>query len=80
MVQSTRNSWNSGIGRRWPPSGPGVPRGPDRGRGAAHGIDSIPGVTVVDAPGGGDTIVQMAKTRLDVPCPVVTANRQLRQR
>ncbi|HVK24571.1 MAG TPA: NUDIX hydrolase [Actinokineospora sp.] len=49
--------------------------------GAARGIDSVPGVTVVDAPGSGDdTIVQMAKGRLDVPCLVVTADRELRQR
>ncbi|WP_436500527.1 NUDIX domain-containing protein [Actinokineospora sp. HUAS TT18] len=49
--------------------------------GAARGVSSVPGVTVVDAPGSGDdTIVEMAAGRLDVPCLVVTADRELRER
>jgi 8-oxo-dGTP diphosphatase len=49
--------------------------------GAARGIGSVDGVTVVDAPGSGDdTIVDMARGRLDAPCLVVTADRELRRR
>ncbi|CRK58284.1 hypothetical protein [Alloactinosynnema sp. L-07] len=49
--------------------------------GAARGIDSVDAVTVVDAPGSGDdTIVEMVRGRLDVPCLVITADRELRRR
>ncbi|SDH82467.1 ADP-ribose pyrophosphatase YjhB, NUDIX family [Actinokineospora alba] len=49
--------------------------------GAARGIGSVDGITVVDAPGSGDdTIVDMARGRLDAPCLVITADRELLRR
>ncbi|MBC6447913.1 NUDIX hydrolase [Actinokineospora xionganensis] len=49
--------------------------------GAARGIGSVDGITVVDAPGSGDdTIVEMACGRLNAPCLVITADRELRRR
>ncbi|MGQ0840198.1 NUDIX domain-containing protein [Actinokineospora sp.] len=49
--------------------------------GAARGVGSVDGVTVVSAPGSGDdAIVATVEGRLDANCLVVTADRELRTR
>jgi 8-oxo-dGTP pyrophosphatase MutT (NUDIX family) len=49
--------------------------------GQARGIDSLDDVTVVDSPGiADDTIVEIVRGRLDHPCLVITADRELRRR
>ncbi|MGJ5831861.1 hypothetical protein [Streptomyces ossamyceticus] len=50
--------------------------------GAAHGVESVPGVRVDTAPGSGDDrIVQLvAEEGRDRPTLVVTADRELRRR
>ncbi|MBM7170749.1 NTP pyrophosphohydrolase [Streptomyces sp. G44] len=49
--------------------------------GAARGVESVPGVRVVSAPGSGDDrIVEVAAEAADRPCVVVTADRELRRR
>ncbi len=49
--------------------------------GKAAGVESIPGVPVVSAPGSGDdTIVKLVRERGDRRCLVVTADRGLRDR
>jgi hypothetical protein len=53
--------------------------------GAARGVDSVPGVAVVSAPGSGDDLIaevaaDARAARPDRPCLVVTADRGLRAR
>ncbi|MEU8978037.1 NTP pyrophosphohydrolase [Streptomyces sp. NPDC048309] len=49
--------------------------------GAARGVESVPGVRVVDAPGSGDDkIVELVAEAGDRPVLVVTADRELRRR
>ncbi|MEE1756514.1 NTP pyrophosphohydrolase [Streptomyces sp. SP18CS02] len=49
--------------------------------GRARGVESVPGVRVVAAPGSGDdTIVELAREAAGRPCVVVTADRELRRR
>jgi len=49
--------------------------------GAARGVDSVPGVRVVAAPGSGDDrIVELAREFVDRSRLVVTADRELRHR
>ncbi|MGW0558701.1 NTP pyrophosphohydrolase [Streptomyces sp. NPDC002926] len=50
--------------------------------GAAKGVESVPGVRVVSAPGSGDDrIVELVAAReADRTCVVVTADRELRRR
>jgi hypothetical protein len=49
--------------------------------GAAKGVESVPGVRVVAAPGSGDDrIAELAAEARDRPCLVVTADRELRRR
>ncbi|MFJ2773856.1 NTP pyrophosphohydrolase [Streptomyces sp. NPDC087300] len=49
--------------------------------GAARGVESVPGVRVVSAPGSGDDrIVELAAEAADRTCLVVTADRELRRR
>lgn len=49
--------------------------------GAARGVESVPGVRVESAPGGGDDhVVALAAGSGDRPVPVVTADRELRRR
>ncbi|MCT9111028.1 NTP pyrophosphohydrolase [Streptomyces mirabilis] len=49
--------------------------------GAAKGVESVPGVRVVEAPGSGDDrIVEVVTEAGDRPVLVVTADRELRRR
>ncbi|MER5920709.1 NTP pyrophosphohydrolase [Streptomyces mirabilis] len=49
--------------------------------GAAKGVESVPGVRVVEAPGSGDDRIVEAVTEAgDRPVLVVTADRELRRR
>ncbi|MFK0020244.1 NTP pyrophosphohydrolase [Streptomyces sp. NPDC090798] len=49
--------------------------------GAAKGVESVPGVRVVEAPGSGDDrIVELVAEAGDRPVLVVTADRELRRR
>ncbi|MEV6958063.1 NTP pyrophosphohydrolase [Streptomyces sp. NPDC051207] len=49
--------------------------------GAARGVESVPGVRVVDAPGSGDDhMVELAAAAGGRPVLVVTADRELRRR
>ncbi|MET8135915.1 NTP pyrophosphohydrolase [Streptomyces sp. NPDC005251] len=49
--------------------------------GAARGVDSVPGVRVVEAPGSGDDrIVELVAEARGRACLVVTADRELRRR
>jgi hypothetical protein len=49
--------------------------------GAARGVESVPGVRVVSAPGSGDDrIVEVVAERASEECVVVTADRELRRR
>ncbi|MFE2514560.1 NTP pyrophosphohydrolase [Streptomyces mirabilis] len=49
--------------------------------GAAKGVESVPGVRVVEAPGSGDDrIVEMVTEAGDRPVLVITADRELRRR
>ncbi|WP_405883281.1 NTP pyrophosphohydrolase [Streptomyces sp. NBC_01136] len=49
--------------------------------GAAKGVESVPCVRVVEAPGSGDDrIVELAAEARDRPVLVVTADRELRRR
>ncbi|MFE7134715.1 NTP pyrophosphohydrolase [Streptomyces sp. NPDC057638] len=49
--------------------------------GAARGVDSVPGVRVVAAPGSGDDLIaELAASAGDRVCVVVTADRELRRR
>ncbi|MFJ1604917.1 NTP pyrophosphohydrolase [Streptomyces sp. NPDC088253] len=49
--------------------------------GAAKGVESVPGVRVVEAPGSGDDrIVEVVAEAGDRPVLVVTADRELRRR
>lgn len=49
--------------------------------GAARGVEPVPGVRVVAAPGeGDDTIVDLARAAAGRRCVVVTADRELRRR
>ncbi|MFD3511569.1 NTP pyrophosphohydrolase [Streptomyces sp. NPDC058657] len=49
--------------------------------GAARGVESVPGVRVVSAPGSGDDrIVELVAERGHEECVVVTADRELRRR
>ncbi|MET7972950.1 NTP pyrophosphohydrolase [Streptomyces mirabilis] len=49
--------------------------------GAAKGVESVPGVRVVEAPGSGDDrIVEVVTEAGDRPVLVITADRELRRR
>ncbi|MFF2124674.1 NTP pyrophosphohydrolase [Streptomyces olivochromogenes] len=49
--------------------------------GAAKGVESVPGVRVVEAPGSGDDrIVELVTEAGDRPVLVITADRELRRR
>ncbi|WP_149180780.1 NYN domain-containing protein [Streptomyces sp. TRM49041] len=49
--------------------------------GRARGVEPVPGVRVVAAPGSGDdTIAGLARAAAGRPCLVVTADRELRRR
>ncbi|MET7893946.1 NTP pyrophosphohydrolase [Streptomyces mirabilis] len=49
--------------------------------GAAKGVESVPGVRVVEAPGSGDDrIVEVVTDAGDRPVLVITADRELRRR
>ncbi|MCX4407319.1 NTP pyrophosphohydrolase [Streptomyces sp. NPDC059837] len=49
--------------------------------GAANGVESVPGVRVVEAPGSGDDrIVEVVAEAGDRPVLVITADRELRRR
>ncbi|MET7347875.1 NTP pyrophosphohydrolase [Streptomyces mirabilis] len=49
--------------------------------GAARGVESVPGVRVVEAPGSGDDrIVEVVTEAGDRPVLVITADRELRRR
>ncbi|QIY74085.1 NYN domain-containing protein [Streptomyces sp. RLB1-33] len=49
--------------------------------GAAKGVESVPGVRVVEAPGSGDDrIVEVVAEAGDRPVLVITADRELRRR
>ncbi|WP_127361444.1 NTP pyrophosphohydrolase [Actinacidiphila soli] len=48
--------------------------------GAARGVDSVPGVRVVAAPGSGDDLIADLAAAADRPCLVITADRELRRR
>ncbi|MBC9713122.1 NTP pyrophosphohydrolase [Streptomyces sp. TRM66268-LWL] len=48
--------------------------------GAARGVEAVPGVRIDEAPGSGDDRIVELAAQTDVPCTVVTADRELRRR